>query len=120
MTEHIERVAAAVPEEARAVAFLHDVLEKSDTRIEELDVSGLTPIEREALQLLTRGDDESFDLHALRVAHAGGSAGRIARAIKLADLEDHIGENVHSMDAAAYAWARQHILAASRAGGETA
>ena len=90
MSEHVERVAAAVSEEARAVAFLHDVLEKTETRLEELHVSGLTTVEREALYLLTRGDDENFDLHALRIAHAAGQAGQIARAIKLADLEDHI------------------------------
>ena len=120
MSEHLERVAAAVPEEARAVAFLHDVLEKTETSVEELDISGLTPVEREALDLLTRAVDESFDLHALRVAHASGVAGRIARAIKLADLEDHIGENVHTRDEPPYAWARQHILAAMHRRGEGA
>ena len=120
MSEHVERVAAAVPEDARAVAFLHDVLEKTDTPLEELRVGGLTPVEREALDLLTRRDDESFDLHALRVAHAHGPAGRIARSIKLAALEDHIGDNVHTMDEPPYAWARQHILAAQHRRGEMA
>jgi hypothetical protein len=119
MSDHVERVAAAVPEEARAVAFLHDVLEKTDTGLDELDLSGLTRVEREALDLLTCGQDESFDLHALRVAHADGPAGRIARSIKLADLEDHIGEAVHTMDEPPYAWARQHILAAQHRRGET-
>ena len=59
MTEHVERVAAAVPEDARAVAFLHDVLEKTDLRLDELHVRGLTPTERAALDLLTRRDGET-------------------------------------------------------------
>lgn len=112
MSEHVERVAAAVPEEARVVAFLHDVLEKSDTGLGELQVSGLTTVEREALELLTRAEGETFDVHALRIAHAAGPSGRIARTIKLADLEDHIGEAAHTLDEPPYAWARRHILAA--------
>jgi hypothetical protein len=41
--EHVERVAATVPAEARAVARLHDVLEHSETPVEELRSAGLTP-----------------------------------------------------------------------------
>ena len=33
MSEHVERVGEAVPEAARAVGFLHDVLERSATGI---------------------------------------------------------------------------------------
>jgi hypothetical protein len=112
MSEHIERVAAAVPEDARAVAFLHDVLEKTDTRVEELQVSGLTPVERAALDLLTRREGETFELHLLRVAHAQGPGAPMARAIKLADLEDHLAEKSQSLDSPPWGWARRHILAA--------
>ena len=88
--DHIERVAAAVSEEARAVAFLHDVLEHTDTDGDELLAQGLTDVESAALALLTRGPGESYELHALRIVHAGGPAGRLAREVKLADLEDHL------------------------------
>lgn len=112
MSEHVERVAAAVSEDARAVAFLHDVLEKTDTRLEDLQVSGLTSTERAALDLLTGRLDETYELHLLRIGHARGPGSAMARAIKLADLEDHLAETSHTLDEPPYAWARRHILAA--------
>src|SRR6476660_7415137 len=90
MTEHVERVAAAVPENVRAVALLHDVLEKTDTRLDELSLLGLTETEREVLGLLTRRHGESFVRHTLRIGAADGPAGASAHTIKLADLDDHI------------------------------
>ena len=36
MTDHVERVAAAVADEERVVALLHDVLEKSGTQLDDL------------------------------------------------------------------------------------
>jgi hypothetical protein len=116
--EHVERVAAAVPPEARSVAFLHDVLEKTETGIDELREQGLTPVERASLALLTRGTDESFELHTLRIAQADGEAGRIARTVKLADLEDHLGRARDHADGPPYGWALQHILASRSRYGE--
>jgi hypothetical protein len=111
--EHVERVAAAVPEEVRAVAFLHDVLEHTSTSLDDLTAQGLTPIEREALALLTRQPGESYELYTLRIAWAGGEAGAIARRIKLADLDDHLTQ-VPSVDGAPpYGWARRHIVVAT-------
>jgi hypothetical protein len=110
MTEHVDRVAAAVPGDARAVAFLHDVLEKTDTRLADLRLRGLTPTERAALDLLTRRDGETFARQTLRIGEADGPAGAIARAIKLADLEDHIGQD-GGADDPPYRWARRHIAA---------
>src|SRR3954466_10710925 len=88
--EHVERVAAAVPEDVRAVAFLHDLLEHSETGAAELSAAGPTALELAALRLLTRAPDESYEAHVLRVAHAAGPGGRIARVVKLADLDDHL------------------------------
>jgi (p)ppGpp synthase/HD superfamily hydrolase len=112
LTEHVESVAAAVPPEARTVAFLHDVLEKTSTRPEELRVLGLTAIERCALELLTRREAESFEAHTLRIAHAAGTAGRLARHVKLADIDDHLGDGPDVTAGPPYAWARRHIAAA--------
>lgn len=110
--DHVERVARAVPEQARAVAFLHDVLEQSATTADELFAQGLTPDELAALDLLTRSGDESYELHALRIAWAAGDAGELARCVKLADLTDHLSHASTLDDAPPYAWALRHIRAA--------
>jgi hypothetical protein len=89
IVEHLARVVAAVPAEAQPLAWLHDVLEHSPTT-SELCGQRLTPLELAALDLLTRRDDESYELYILRVAYARGAAGRLARVVKLADLEDHM------------------------------
>ena len=110
--EHVERVAAAVPEEARALAFLHDVLDLTDTGGDELLAHGLTAAESAVLTLLTHAGGESFELYALRVAHAAGPEGRLARAVLLADLEDHLREDAYEIGDPPYAWARQQIASA--------
>jgi hypothetical protein len=113
LVEHVERVASAVPPEARALAFLHDVLERTDTTVDELRVQGLTDEDLKVLELLTRDPGEVYELHCLQIAWAGGHAGVLARAIKLADVDDHLGHKVIPDDAPPYAWARRHIKVAS-------
>ena len=112
MTDHVERVAAAVPDDTRTVALLHDILEKPDTTRDDLRRHGLTPTQLAALELLTRRDDENVQLHTARIAGAEGEAGRIARQVKLADLDDH--REQHGADDGAYRWARWVTAAAQR------
>lgn len=113
LIEHVERVASMVPEDVRAIAFLHDVLEHTSTTIDDLYAQGLTPVERDALDLLTRRPGESYELYALRIAWAGGRAGAIARKVKLADLDDNMGRPLTRLDATPpYGWARRHIAVA--------
>ena len=119
MVDHLERVAAAVPDVARAVALLHDVLEKTDTPRDALRRRGLTPTELAALDLLTRGDGETFHRHALRIADATGPAAAIARSVKLADLDDHLGQRNGATDEPPYRWARRLTAAAQVRRGET-
>ena len=107
--EHVERVAANVPEEAVAVAFLHDVLEQTGTSVAELSARGLTPAEIASLKLLTRGDSESYEAYALRIAWAPGHEGYVARCVKMADLDDHLSHETVPSGAPPYAWARRHI-----------
>jgi hypothetical protein len=124
MLQHVERVAAAVPPGAQVVAWLHDVLEHSTTDVGELIGRGLTETEREALDLLTCAPGESFELHALRIAYAPGPAGTVARAVKLADLDDHLAHDLPSTTAPPRAWARRHMQIAvaggSRSSGDRA
>jgi hypothetical protein len=112
IVEHVARVVAAVPEEAQALAWLHDVLEQSPTTTAELCGHGLTGVELDALELLTRHAGESYELYILRVAYAPGAAGRLARLVKLADLDDHLARPWDPRDPP-YAWARRHIAVAT-------
>lgn len=112
--EHLERVAASVPPEARSVAYLHDILEHSDVSVADLEAAEVTPVELRAVLLLTRPPDESFEAHALRIASAKGPAGRLARMVKLADIDDHMARGAGSASDRPYGWARCHV-AASRA-----
>jgi hypothetical protein len=108
IVEHLARVVAAVPAEAQPLAWLHDVLEHSPTTTTELCGQGLTPLELAALELLTRQAGESYELYILRIAYARGAAGRLARVVKLADLDDHMARPWVAGDPP-YAWARRHI-----------
>jgi (p)ppGpp synthase/HD superfamily hydrolase len=109
LADHVARVAAAVPAEARAVAWLHEMLERSDASAESLRVAGLSAEEVAAVELLTRDGRESYETHALGLAFAAGAAGHLARVVKLADLDDHLAHVAPGLDAPPYAWARRHI-----------
>ena len=119
--EHVERVAAAVPRGAEAVAYLHDVVEHTDMDYDDLIQQGLSPVEFAALELLTRSPEESFELYVLRIAHAAGPAGDLARVVKLADLDDHLTHDEMPAGAPPYDWGRRHIVVArGRATGRAA
>jgi hypothetical protein len=109
LLDHVARVASAVPPNARSVAWLHDVLERTSTSIEALSTDGLTPLEAAALELLTRRDGEGYEMYALRIAFACGEEGRLARTVKVADLDDHIASAAPYADTPPYAWARRSI-----------
>jgi hypothetical protein len=111
MVEHVERVAASVPGEARTVAYPHDILEHTDASVAELEADGATPVELQAIQLLTRHPDETFEEHTLRIAFAKGPAGRLARIVKLADIDDHLSRDGNIDVHRPYGWARRHVAA---------
>jgi (p)ppGpp synthase/HD superfamily hydrolase len=73
------------PEE-RIVAVLHDVIEKTDDwTIERLRVEGFSDAILKAVDALTRKDgEEYFDLIQRAVED------KIARTVKIADINDHI------------------------------
>ena len=111
IVEHLERVAASVPDEARTVAYLHDILEHTDASIADLEAEGVTPVELQAVQLLTRHPNESFEAHTLRIGHAKGPEGRLARTVKLADIDDHLSRGGRIASHRPYRWARCHVAA---------
>jgi hypothetical protein len=80
----------------------------SPTTTSERRGEGVTPLELAALELLTRQAGESYELYVLRIAYARGAPGRLARLIKLADLDEQLARPWVSGDPP-YAWARRHI-----------
>jgi hypothetical protein len=109
--DHLARVEAAVPSDARATALLHDLLERCPTASGGLRDKGLTRVELQALELLTHAPGEPYETCVRRIAEAAGPAGRLARIVKLADLDDHLAHATIPPDAPPYAWAREHLLA---------
>jgi hypothetical protein len=113
--DHVQRVAAAVPPDARATALLHDLYELCPAAHRQLGGEDLTRTEREALELLTHDTDEPYEVYVRRIVNAPGPAGRLARIVKLADLEDHLAHPSIPADAPPYAWAREQLLTAAHA-----
>lgn len=118
--EHVARVAAAVPREARAVPWLHDLLELTPIEPIKLRAHGLTATEGRALRLLTRCPDDAYRGYVLRIARARDRAGAIARVVKLADLDDQLAHGRPPPSAPPYAWARGRILEHMEVGMSTA
>ncbi len=84
--DHVRRVAAAVrsPKE-KAVALLHDAVEKGRADWKDLFAAGFPPEVVSAVERLTRRPRESYEAFVRRAA-----AVPLARAVKLADLEDSL------------------------------
>jgi hypothetical protein len=110
--DHVERVAAAVPADARTTALLDDVFELCSTVGRRLRGKNLSRTELQALELLRHAPGESYEAYVRRIADAPGPAGRLARFVKLADLEDHLAHASIPSDAPPYAWAGVQLLTA--------
>lgn len=110
VVEHVEHVANAVAPDARAVAWLHELLELTPLGRETLRAYGLTAIEELTLELLTRAPTQLYQEYISRIAHAPGRPGELARMVKLADLDDHLRHARLPAGAPPYAWARRCVL----------
>lgn len=95
---HLERVAAAVPRgRARAVAWLHDVVEDTEVSFRDLKEWGVHETVVEAVRLLTHKHRITLDQYLTglalitRRAAAGDEAARLALAVKRADVADNLG-----------------------------
>lgn len=82
--EHVERVAAGVDPADAPVAWLHDVLEDTEVTAADLAAQGIEPQLIEAVEAITRGDDEDPDAYYVRVR-----ANAIALRVKASDLADN-------------------------------
>jgi hypothetical protein len=89
---HVARVVGATAAEARAIAWLHEVLERGALTEQELLAAGLSSDELHALRLVTppvwARSDRAYLGHVELIAAAAGRPGRLARAVKAADLRD--------------------------------
>ena len=82
------------------VAVLHDVIEDAEPpetwNSQKMRDEGFSDDVVDALNLVTRrklkthGVDETYDEFVQRILGAGGEAGKIARRVKLLDLEDNM------------------------------
>jgi (p)ppGpp synthase/HD superfamily hydrolase len=72
-------------EAAMIAAILHDVVEDSDWTLEQLRVEGFSEEILQAVDCLTRRDEESYDEFISRA-----KANAVARQVKIADLEDNM------------------------------
>ena len=118
--EHVTRVARAVetkvPPELRdhavTVAYLHDVVEDTGVTLDQVR-NKFGPDVAEDVETLThrKAQDEKYPAYIDRVAR--GSA--TARAVKLADLEDHLRDTSHIGADQVEKYVRaQDVLAGSR------
>jgi (p)ppGpp synthase/HD superfamily hydrolase len=84
---HCERVAARLRGDyLRSIAYLHDVMEDTDTTIEEIiEVFGPSPRAIEALKLLTHKKSQSYQAYIQAIAACPD-----AREVKLADIWDNL------------------------------
>jgi len=69
----------------QTVAVLHDIVEKTVTSLDDLRRAGFAAGIIEAVDALTRREGESYEDLIERAA-----ANPLARAVKIADLEDHL------------------------------
>lgn len=87
--EHCRRVADGVPgEDAKVVAYLHDVVEKGrGWTLDRLREEGFSPEVLGAVDAMTRGEGEAWVDFVQRAR-----ANTLARPVKQADLEDNLAQ----------------------------
>lgn len=95
--DHVKQVVRGVFEEDKAVAWLHDVVEDTDIKLEDLVAKGLTATEARALELVTRDKtlDQTYMDWIKVLAGEDGAAGAMARRVKLSDLRHNQARPKH-------------------------
>jgi (p)ppGpp synthase/HD superfamily hydrolase len=90
--EHVKRVVALVDgEDAKTVAWLHDVIEDAPVTTDSLRKAGIPErIITSVWHLSRRIDEESYAEYIQRIKASGDP---LALAVKLADLKDHLRDS---------------------------
>jgi (p)ppGpp synthase/HD superfamily hydrolase len=92
---HVLRVMLAVPDDAKIAAVLHDIVEDTETTLEDLRALGVTAEDLEAIDLVTYKKTESRDVYYARIR-----MNPRALAVKLADIADNANpERLARLDA---------------------
>src|SRR4051812_36890220 len=88
---HVERVVALVDgDDAKAVAWLHDVLEDTDVTEGELARAGVSQTVIDAVRVVSRGVNHDGRTYAEYIEGIRRTANPLALAVKIADLRDHL------------------------------
>jgi (p)ppGpp synthase/HD superfamily hydrolase len=91
--KHVERVVGRVAsEDAKAVAWLHDVIEDTSMTADDLRAAGIPEPVLEAVELLTRPKADPEYSYAEYIDALWESGNLLALEVKVADLEDHLTE----------------------------
>lgn len=112
--EHILAVRERVSDEAKPVALFHDVIE--DGRLSRSVVEALLDVDeaRAVVQLLTRREGESYFAYVENIARAPGRAGRLAREVKLADIEHNRGRLTPELESLRARYERARMMLEQR------
>lgn len=107
--EHVERVVAQVQtDDEKAVAWLHDVLEDTPVTAADLSKSPLFEHVCCAVTSLKRRNNQPYTEYIAGVCDHGGF---IARAVKIADLRDHLRPGCPEAKRPQYEYALAQLLA---------
>ena len=82
---HLISVSKWIPSDLRNVAYLHDILEDTDTSIQELKDLGLNDWEIEVIMILTKKKHQTYEQYIEAIKKR-----KEAVIVKLADLEDNM------------------------------
>lgn len=74
-----------------AIAYLHDIIEDTDTTMEDLKELGFPPLVYETVEILSRRKDETYFDFIMRINDSGPFC-IAAKAVKLADLQHNMSD----------------------------
>lgn len=91
---HLTPVALSVPNELMYAALAHDILEDTDTTVDDLRQAGFADREIAAIEAVTKTDDDSFNSYVEKVQRNPDAV-----VIKVADVMNNISR-LHKLDQA--------------------
>jgi hypothetical protein len=105
-------------EYARQAALLHDVIEDTKVKLNDLIIFGFDTEVIEAVKTLTKLPDEAYDAYITRILTAPGRWGTIARFVKYADITDNRMDDPTTKQEERYLEAQDQLVSAMRRNGE--